>query len=394
MKRLILLATMMVAVLASCEKHEIRNEVLNEIGFASNVGKQTKAIYSGSGAFTGSGFGMISIGKQGDKNAQTVMDNILIAKTGNDWVAKSGTKYYWPNNDDTKISFFGYYPYTGNEAADAPNHEKINATNISASYDGYISITGYQHTNMYVDMMIADKVNGATFKDKDGNGTADANETTPYTGEVPVVFHHVMSQIIFTAELTQEYNGITYTLENITLNNIQNTGSVSNLTLTATAGTTTNYTVYPAKMVGSSGDDYNLDGAPNLSEAEGAVDPNSSKYIGIKTVPYVVNQVEANHANQATSPYTTQAVTMIPQSLSGKSITVVYTISGTGVATETVEKTINFGTNDAWVANKRYTYKLTIGMNEIKFTPTVIGWEEYDHDPNTNGNQPYPIPLQ
>ena len=63
----------------------------------------------------------------------------------------------------------------------------------------------------------------------------------------------------------------------------------------------------------------------------------------------------------------------------GQSFTIEYTISGTGVATETVVKTFEFAdaTTPApeWEPNKKITYTLIIGLKEIKFAPSVVDWD-------------------
>ena len=68
---------------------------------------------------------------------------------------------------------------------------------------------------------------------------------------------------------------------------------------------------------------------------------------------------------------------------------IVYSISGTGVATETVTKHIPFypsATDLAtqnmnivnWGVNKRITYKVKIGLNEVTFEPSVADWDDID----------------
>ena len=362
MKRLILLATM-VAVLASCEKHEIRNEVLTEIGFESKVGKQTKAIIDGT-SFTNNHFGVLAYGHY-DNVVTKVMDNIEITNKGangaSKWVATSGS-YYWPNQAETYMNFYAYSPklYASNgQSANADYHNQMNGT-ITASNDtdpNGIQITGYVHRNMYVDFMTAIPVTNAKFKDKNGDGTEDNLES------VPTVFKHQMAQIVFTIKLNNAYSGITFTLINITLNDLYDRGKVVNgqMLVADNATADKDFQIYPALVK------TEPDGAPNLSTAE-------------------------NNKQLSTTEYYTQAVTMIPQPIFktategqndavSRTFTVEYTISGNGVATETVTKTIALAnTNTSWVANKKYIYNLTIGMNEIIFNPSVIEWDDMDGD--------------
>ncbi len=348
MKRLILLATM-VAVLASCEKTEIQNEVLTPIGFSSNVGKQTKAIVDGTTYPGSQPFAVLAYSHQGN-TVTKVMDNVEIRKQDGDWKASSG-KYYWPNDATTTMNFYAYSPAIYATApADIENHMKMNGTITAEATDANgINITNYTHTNMYVDFMVADNVTGATYSDQNGNVTG-----TP--DKVPVVFKHKMTQILFNVKLNAEYTGVTFTLNSITLNDIQNQGVVTSGNLTAKdASTTTDYVVFPAKAT------TDENGAPGL--------PN--------------DQTGTLELSTTATGYTTSGimpVTMIPQDINGKQITVVYSIEGTGVATETVTKTIDLPTAIAWAANKKITYALTIGLHEILFEPSIIDWNPESYD--------------
>lgn len=365
MKRLILLATMMVAVLASCEKHEIRNEVLTEIGFTSNVGKQTRAIVDNTTYPTTQPFAVLAYSHQ-ETTVTRVMNNVEIRKMNEtDWKASSGT-YYWPNDASTTMNFYAYSPaiYV-TKPNDIENHMKMNGTITAAegTDPNGINITGYVHSNMYVDFMVANEVIGAKYSDQNGNadGTADV---------VPAVFNHKMTQILFNVKLNAAYSGITFTLKSITLNNIENQGTVTDGNMAVTNNSTkTNYTVFPAK---ATTDD---NGAPGLaSDQSGAL---------------VLSTAETGYTTSGIIP-----VTMIPQTITNttanatgnKSITVQYSISGTGVATETVTKTIDLPSSIQWVANKKVIYALTIGMQEIKFKPSVIAWDDVDGDGLNNPN--------
>ena len=92
---------------------------------------------------------------------------------------------------------------------------------------------------------------------------------------------------------------------------------------------------------------------------------------------------------------------MIPQALVGgnnprQQVKIVYTISGPGLANETVTKTFNLYTDglSSWGINQKITYKITIGMNQITFDPTVADWAEYDSiDDNEDPKDPVDIAI-
>lgn len=359
MKRLILLATM-VAVLASCEKTEIQNEVLNEIGFSQKIGKQTKAIVDGSEFSTSQPFGVYAYAYQDGTHKNMVMNNVEIAyqeitvdnTTTNVWKATGSTKYYWPNDDKTHINFFAYSPSSTN-ASTVADHEKLyfvtgEGNGVSHTKENGLNLTNYQHTNKYVDFMVATPVIGAKYNVKAINGT------------VPVMFHHQLTQLIFTVKTSEEYvtNGVgpEFTINSITLNGINNQGTYActNVTDTWADGVWSQQT-----------GDATYEVFPVTNESATKV----TKTNILKTTP----------------------ITVIPQTLAAnsQSLKINYTIEGEGVATETVERTIYFNgvKNNAqtptalvWDVNKKITYNIVIGLKEILFQPTIDDWSPVESE--------------
>lgn len=357
MKRLIFIASLaMLAV--GCQKTEIQNEVLTPIGFSTEVGKQTRAIVQDDTYNSEQPFAVYAYGHQ--ENVVTkVMDNVEISFTEGDpnattstnkWAASVDntvtTKYYWPNDPTTTLNFYAYSPaYSTSVSKANKNHQKLNGT-ISHSEEGGITVTGYTHTNMYVDFMVADPVLNATYSDQDGT-TGNATSLS----SVPLTFNHRMAQIVFKVKTNEEYPNINFKLQSITLNNIKNKGDITSGVFTnATSGDAT-YVIYPAKA------ETDANGAPGLSTDQ--------------QIDLVIDK-DVNEDSEIIP------VTMIPQAFdNNQSFTVVYKIDGTGVATETITK--NFKFSDAelapiWYANKKITYTLTISLNEITFEPSVATW--------------------
>lgn len=370
MKRLILLATM-VAVLASCEKHEIRNEVLNEIEFTSKFSKLTKAlvenptdnpIMDNSGNVTGYNnnhstyfqnqpFGVYAYGPNyTEKNANNedvtnpneVMGNIEIHFDNTNYVAANGNKYYWPNDANTTLEFYAYSPYLGNNQNTVKNHQKMNGTSISHTKANGLSIVGYEHKNMYVDYMLADAVTGAKYDDG----------TTNEDGTVNLTFRHKMTQIIFKVKTEKDYDNINFTLKRISLKNVKNLSNIVSGEFQEPTGNGITYNVFPAV------DEGEENGAPNQVGTQNNMTLNDTYSLLTDIYP----------------------VTMIPQTLASQSIEIEYTISGSGVATETVTRNIELTNTPAWAENKRITYAIIIGLREIKFNPTVGLWGDDDND--------------
>ena len=196
-----------------------------------------------------------------------------------------------------------------------------------------------------------------------------------------------MTQIIFTVNTNAAYSNATFKVNSITLNNIISKATYTyNYKDAATwtpGATTTNYTIFPAVAFNASGTtDAELNGCPET----GFATQSAGTVVTQQAVP--------------TTIFKTAAVTMIPQTLTNQTFTIEYTIEGTGYASETVVKTFKFtdavnpdpvnNTNweqPQWTANKKITYNLMIGLNEITFSPSVKDWSpatgSYDITPGT-----------
>lgn len=370
MKRLLIIASL--AILAmSCEKTIVSNGVRTPIGFSTEVGKQTRAVVQNATYPTDQPFAVYAYGHQkiGNNDATTtIMDNVEVsytdAQTSVKWSATGTTKYYWPNDPRTTINFYAYSPaYI--TAQNAPmtqnlkNHQKlsfdtsVNNYGISHSENGGFNLVGYKHDNMYVDFMVATPVIGATFADQDGSGNINPDDA------VPVSFSHKMTQIVFNVQKNGAYDGITFLLKSIKLANIKNVANVENGNFTNASSGSVTYTVFPALA------ETAANGAPGLQDNQSVTFPNG----------LTVNEQGNNNNNTGQII----PVTMIPQGFdnNGQKIIVEYTISGTGVASETVvsEITLTANNSPAWETNKKITYKLLIGLNEILFEPTVQNWD-------------------
>lgn len=376
MKRLLIIASL--AILAmSCEKTIVSNGVRTPIGFSTEVGKQTRAVVQNAIYPTDQPFAVYAYGHQvigNDDETTTIMDNVEVFNDGQTpakWSATGETKYYWPNDPRTKINFYAYSPALVANPTATANHQKLNGTIVhreTADNSGPagLSLTGYTHSNMYVDFMVATPVLNATFGDQDGDGNSGPNA-------VPVSFAHQMTQVNFTVKLVDQasYPNVDFTINSITLNAIYDQADyISSGQNRWTAGNNKrSYTVFPAVITG--------DNAAPIQAAESAVVLHTDARAATLETP----------ENPAKTSFNTTPVTMIPQTFVasgnqtvGHSFTINYTIEGVGVATETVEKTFDLpaGTNDAWtwIPNRKITYVLSIGLNEILFAPTVVVWDE------------------
>lgn len=345
MKRLFIIASLAILAVA-CQKTEIQNEVQTPIGFSTEVGKQTRAIVDGADYGTTQPFGVYAFGHQGSAPATTIMNNEEVFIVDGEWRATNGVKYYWPNDPTTSINFYAYSPILKEksnqkdqtDAVTLKNHQVMNGT-FSHGDEGGLSITGYTHLNMYVDFMVADNVVGAKYNDA----------STNTSGKVNLTFNHRMTQLVFKVLTNAVYDDITFTLKSITLTGIKNTANITNGIFTNDASGSESFVIFPAKA------ETNVNGAPALQADQRTLVIDNTENEDSEIIP----------------------VTMIPQAFDqNQSFEVEYDIEGTGVAKETVTKVFKFENTPTWGANKKITYTLTIGLNEITFSPTVVGWDE------------------
>lgn len=333
MKRFYVTAAIAASLLATgCQKTYVIDEVRTPIGFSTEVGKQTKAIIDGT-LYNEEPFGVFTYGKQ-SSTTTTIMDNIKIRKYTEDseWRADGDTKYYWPNDPTTKLSFYAYSPYS---KADGAVGMKKNPSYVEPAGEnaGGIKIEGYVHADQTLDFMTA-SAEDRTFKEPDGAGVTPVTE-----GTVKLQFKHQLTQLVFAVKKAADYNGITMELVSIKLDKIGNTATFEN----GKWGT-------PSTYSGT----YNID------------------YSAVTDKTFT-----------KTGAVTSKGMTVIPQSLRaseqsnpGQRMTIVYEISGTGVAKETVTKTVDLYTQNLtkWEPNQKITYNISIGMQEILFNPSVSTW--------------------
>lgn len=399
MKRFMLFIAMVGFVATSCSKTIVKDEVETAISFSTESAKLTRAIVQDNDYFDAQPFGVFAYSHQKDEAGDVidekttkVMNNVEVYYDNQTdpsspvWRASGDVKYYWPNDPRTSMDFYAFSPAcsTANVTKNLAPHQQLNGTVAHTEAAGF-SLTDYSHGNMYVDFMLATPVKEATYVDPSGPA---ANPNGQEQGEVPLEFNHKMTQIVFSVTTDDVYSGVKFTVEEITLKNIVSNGTYTcnNVGTEAWAAATSpekdDYTIFPA----------NTD---NGAETENDVENNVEK-------PLVIDYT-TNAPAQTATVVTTTGVTMIPQNMTQTQIPYVagsdalesegnaqvfmikYSISGTGVAKETVTKHIAFNASDAdqnqivhWNINKRITYKVKIGLNEITFEPTVADWSNQD----------------
>lgn len=308
MKTSIYLVAAIVATLASgCQKADVLNDVRQEISFSAEVGKRTKAPINGTTYPDDVPFGVFAYGLTDGSNwsasspiTNQVMNKVDVSKTGGIWKATSEL-YYWPNNADSRLSFFAYSPKT------------LTSSNVDPTFTAADGITFTD----YVNDGTTDLMYGATKDQK--------------SGSVVLTFNHAMTQVKFTVvKPSTGFDKVNITVKSIKLKDIINKGTFKAETQ-----------VWTPSAIGSDVQAYEI-----YNKGTGQVVTTSAAAIGIPMV-------------------------MIPQEASLKYFEVVYDVAGTGVASETVTKTISL---TDWSPNQKVSYNLTFSMDAITFTPSVSDW--------------------
>ena len=378
MKKYLLIAVPAIAVLASCAKNEVYTPETDpqQITFQAVVSRQgTKAMINGTTYPTDVPFGTYAFflekGKEwapasgtGDAaDGQTYIPQSEVKNNGqtSGYAWTTAAAYYWPKQGS--LTFFSYSPYLAalNSATtcDVTNGIKISNWDVNA--------------NQTVDVMVADYR-----PDETSNGT-----NAGYNG-VPTVFRHKLSQIVAVNFKTdKDYtNGHTETnavagdkffyINSVKINKIQykgtytSTNKVDGSTTTPVLGAwvattdTQNYTWYE-----------NETGTAFGSTAVAAPCANTNGYILVLPQTFTSPADEDKPQNE-------------------KNIQITYTIktcNGDGFTTETVKDVyasiwaIQGGKSNPvtaatpWAMNKKISYTITIGLDQIYWAPSAVDWE-------------------
>lgn len=269
---------------------------------------------------------------------------------------------YWPNENEDKVSFIAYYPYTSNSPAD------VSALGITALLDkasaGLPSFrfTVNDNVKQQVDFMVSDLLPNLP------NGTAavwpgapDGRNDLTVTDRVRFLFRHAMAKIEFRVIVAEDVRQdlAYYTLHGISLTNIykqaQLTPAYTPPVAPATEGTTSlSWTDYASPTT------YNC----RTTEAY-LLMPQTLSDDAELTVSYDL----AFKSEGTTYTYDADGNPVPTEEYAYTSRTTTYQLN-------TLKKT---GTNtpiDAWLPNHHYIYNLIIKPHRIEFTGQVVEWGE------------------
>lgn len=341
--------------LASCVKNEVRvNAPDKEITF------QTVSTKAGVAFDTDHKFYSYAYFLEKDKtwnndfaSAKPYIDNALIAfdpSTGTGkgfWApAAPNTYYYWPKQGS--LTFFAWTDDTDTPSVGAGPDVKVSCAPKTG-----IKIEKYSvKDNRNKDILVAEIA-----KDKTQNESA----TGAWKNGVPTVFRHALAKVEFKVNKRTNYPNVTFKVKKITLTKV------------STRGTFTQCQSTPNENWGWN--DWGLqEDLPVFTNAAG------------KEVTKTADSTPAEFDALTPDPNTDYHI-VLPQVLHDKidpTITIEYDIITSYVAgnpvTETVTETkaLNAIYTSDWECNKKYVLGITLGLNEIYWDPSIVGWENGD----------------
>lgn len=365
MKKVLFFALAAGVALAACTKNEVKPvEVDQEITFQAVV---DKAATKG-GTFdnnvtypTDRPFGTFAFFYTSSdgytKNAPKYIDNAKVEYITSASAWTTNPKYYWPKHGC--LTFMSYSPYnelntivTCDPTTDAMAEIKIPNWDVNA--------------NQTVDIMIADRVDNKT-----------ANEShAGYTG-VPTVFRHKLAQLVkFSVQTKEDFRNLDknnkpqagsklFFLQKIEIQNIVTNGSFSS-------------GVKPSNEALAIGIWTNVDPLATNSY---------DWYVNSETDLVKGGAYEFNTTPVALSSGTIKNngyLLVRPQTFAEndeKKIKITYVIrsytSASDYSDETVVQSFNIhSATPSWDINKKYSFTITVDLNQIYWAPSVENWED------------------
>lgn len=350
------LAVLAGVALVGCTKNERTTELIDsqkEISFTTPVlGASTKANVFGEMDNPYSKLEHLSVYAVWHTNVfagtwddhSLYMDDVKTAysSTLNGWTSSAvtgGLTYYWPKN--------GYLTFAAYSPSDL-------GTGVTHSYGANgLEITDFQvpaAATAQFDVLYSER----SYNKQKGS----ANTNTPYD-DVDLDFHHALSSIQFGIKTNTDYtSSVAIKLYKISVYGVNSKGNFSE-------GIT---------------DEVSYANTPAWSSQSEIVDAanayvyyNNASGLDVDSTEKLLNGYDA---------YQTDLI-LLPQNLPATGyVKIEYGIDPAGTTTPEIKQThtvqLNTLSATKWEPGKRYTYHVTIGLDEIYFAPEVIDWDEVD----------------
>lgn len=357
MKKLFFLAVAAVAVLAACTKNDADKTVYENsrvINFNTVAMKATKAPISGTTySYNLPAFGVFAYylasgnwnTSAANSSAVSYMNDVEVAFDDTKDIWAPSSTYYWPL--EGKLTFIAYSPKSA-ATATFSNAGVLTLTNFT------VASTVADQVDLLYSAIAADKTQNESYYVDSAN--SKNSETAEEDKGVNIQFKHALSQIIFKAKAADDVydNGLSFKVDAITVNAASTAASMtvtnpttsdlaSAITTWNTPGTNANFAVSSTAFPAAA----NTYLTKTLSDAIG--DP-------LLMIPVT--------AFATTDPTVTVSYTLYRisdnQDLGSKEVTIHF---------DDIDDMV---TN--WQAGKKYEYDLTIDLQKIYFTPSIVDW--------------------
>ena len=375
MKKFFILAAAALVTLASCVKNNADTtayEQGRQINFSAVTGLATKAAitdnyfptdagnfgvyayYVADGDnwaddFASSALYMGTADGEGDEGDATTGVSVEYDSTPKIW--KPSQIYYWPLQGS--LTFFAYYPATLTSPAFDLSAKQFSIGSFT------VNTTVSEQKEVLVSSFAEDQTSASTQQYVFGAGEG---QNSGSNHGVQIQFKHTLSQIVFTAaaDATVFGRGLSFKINDITVG-----ARGTSAGMTVVPGSTPSWTA-PTTLA--------------TFDILSADFPNAE----------VTGGVAANWLGSSQSSQIGSALLMIPnadfEGASGTAdddyFTVTYTLYRTSDGLNMGSKTVKLWFKDNktspvtnWQPGKKYTYRLTIGLEEIYFAPEVGNWE-------------------
>ena len=363
MKKYFFIAVAAVVALAACTKNNAEKTAYEQakvINFNTVANKATKAPISGTTyAYDAPAFGVfawyLADGNwntaAANSSAVSYMSDVEVAFNDTKDIWAPSSTYYWPL--EGKLTFIAYSPKT--------------AATATFSNAGVLTLTGFtvnttvaSQVDLLYSAIAADKTQNEDYYQDAGNNKDSRKPADSGHGEgdkgVNIQFKHALAQVIFKAKTADDvYDaGLSFKVDAITVNAAS----------TATSMTVTNPTTAQAAA------DITTWNTPGT---------NADFAVSSTAFPAAAN----TYLTKTLSDPIGDPLLMIPVTAfagTDPTVTVNYTLYrlSDNVDLGSKEVTIHFDNIDdvvaSWQAGKKYEYDLTIDLQKIYFTPSIVDW--------------------
>ena len=279
---------------------------------------------------------------------------------------------YWPNTDQDKLSFIGYYPYTDGAESGETSTAKTGITpklTISGTGLPTFDFTVKENVDDQVDFLISDLLTNLP----NGTSAVSTSSTSKREGltivdKVRLLFHHATSKVTIRISIDKEIREdfMSMTISNLELTNIYRKGTVTPTYNTST-GTTINVT-----NVSESGNYIIVDASVNP-----VVNHLTDTYLMLPQTLDNTAQINISYSLTLRSHGTVYTYEKVNDKIV-EIETDHYTYSNTA-SLPLKEMKRTSGDKSAittWLPNHHYVYTIRLTAKRIEFTGEVVDWGE------------------